>query len=89
MPEEEHIDVVSFLLSGLVTILNKEFQREFHSFRDDGDKIDHTSITAMAKEEGIKNPKPDRVYATRSDKYAFSGGFPTPDPDRSTPSDRY
>ncbi|KAL8899549.1 MAG: hypothetical protein Q9192_001517 [Flavoplaca navasiana] len=75
LTEGEKTQVQSFLRSGLITIVNKEFVREFQRFREDGGKLDKELITEMAKESGMTNPKPDRTYGIDPKKYQFPAYF--------------
>ncbi|KAI4274798.1 MAG: hypothetical protein LQ337_003670 [Flavoplaca oasis] len=75
LTEGEKTQVQSFLRSGLITIVNKEFVREFQGFREDGGKLDKELIAEMAKESGVTNPKPDRTYGINPKKYQFPAYF--------------
>ncbi|KAL8993919.1 MAG: hypothetical protein Q9169_005983 [Polycauliona sp. 2 TL-2023] len=71
--------VVSFLKSGLVEISNREFQRTCVPFQQDGSPVDKVLVDALAKIDGITNPKPDRTYGISMKKHLFpSEGFPIP-----------
>ncbi|KAL8974837.1 MAG: hypothetical protein Q9197_000916, partial [Variospora fuerteventurae] len=76
--QEEVWEVQSFLRSGLVTIVNREFARTFLAFRDDGKVLDKEVVKALQKEAGMTNPKPDRAYAIVRTKYKFPPHFQLP-----------
>ncbi|KAL8936681.1 MAG: hypothetical protein Q9216_004807 [Gyalolechia sp. 2 TL-2023] len=76
--EDTEWEIKSFLRSGLVTIVNREFARTFQSFRDDGSVLDKELIKALQKEDGMTNPKPDRTFAIMRDKYKFPQHFRIP-----------
>lgn len=58
--------------SGLVTKHNLEFLRDFLPSRKDWSSLEPAVIKAMAKVNGMTNPKPDRTFGTRIDKYRFA-----------------
>ncbi|KAL8651195.1 MAG: hypothetical protein Q9210_003396 [Variospora velana] len=76
--QEEVWEVQSFLRSGLVTIVNREFARTFLAFREDGKVLDKEVVKALQKEAGMTNPKPDRIYAVVRTKYKFPPHFQLP-----------
>lgn len=78
LSEEEKWEVKDFVRDGLVTIVNREFSRTFLSFRDDGSTLDKEVLKALQKEDGMTNPKPDRVYAIIRTKYKFPPHFRIP-----------
>ncbi|KAI4189852.1 MAG: hypothetical protein L6R41_001169 [Letrouitia leprolyta] len=77
--DEDVYAVVPFLKSGLVEISNREFSRTCLPFQQDGSSIDKTLVSAMAKENGMTNPKPDRTFGISMSKHWFPDeGFPVP-----------
>ncbi|KAL8951670.1 MAG: hypothetical protein Q9222_002376 [Ikaeria aurantiellina] len=73
-PEEEDArHVVSYLQSGLVKISNREFQRSCLPLREEGMSIDKKLLDAMAKEDGMTNPKPDRTFGIAISKLESLG----------------
>lgn len=76
--EEDAHAVVSYLRSGLVEITNREFQRTCLPLREDGSPLEKKLLDAMAKEDGMTNPKPDRTFAISMKKNPLPIGFSTP-----------
>ncbi|KAL8931863.1 MAG: hypothetical protein Q9211_006682 [Gyalolechia sp. 1 TL-2023] len=76
--EEDAHAVVSFMRSGLMEITNREFQRTCSPLREDGSPFDKKLLDAMAKEDGMTNPKPDRTFGIFIRKDLFPVGFSTP-----------
>ncbi|KAL8918532.1 MAG: hypothetical protein Q9208_007288 [Pyrenodesmia sp. 3 TL-2023] len=69
---------VSFLRSGAVRIANREFWRAPVPSRSPDDLgLDKDLLKAMAKEDKLTNPKPDRVYGI-SRKFKWPAGFRVP-----------
>ncbi|KAL8858960.1 MAG: hypothetical protein Q9178_004441 [Gyalolechia marmorata] len=70
---------VSFLRSGVVQITNREFWRTPLPSRFPGDVgLDKDLLKAMAKEDKLSNPKPDRVYGVSRTKFKWPQGFRIP-----------
>ncbi|KAL8910056.1 MAG: hypothetical protein Q9171_004634 [Xanthocarpia ochracea] len=69
LKEGERTHVQSFLPSGLITIVNKEFVRDFQGFREDGGQLDKELITSIAKESGMSYPKPGQTYGINPKKH--------------------
>ncbi|KAL8927679.1 MAG: hypothetical protein Q9172_001239 [Xanthocarpia lactea] len=70
---------VSFLRSGVVQITNREFWRTPLPSRFPGDVgLDKDLLKAMAKEDKLSNPKPDRVYGISRTKFKWPQGFRIP-----------
>ncbi|KAL8748567.1 MAG: hypothetical protein Q9184_007212, partial [Pyrenodesmia sp. 2 TL-2023] len=70
---------VSFLRSGVVQISNRDLWRTPlpSRFPDDAG-LDKDLLKAMAKEDKLSNPKPDRVYGVSGTKFKWPQGFRTP-----------
>ncbi|KAL8944300.1 MAG: hypothetical protein Q9211_000640 [Gyalolechia sp. 1 TL-2023] len=76
--EEDVHTMVSFLKSGLVEISKGEFHRTCLPFQDDS-TVDKELIDALAKVNGMMNPKPDRTFGISVTKHWFPvEGFPIP-----------
>ncbi|KAL8827233.1 MAG: hypothetical protein Q9170_007095 [Blastenia crenularia] len=78
LSEEDGWEVKAFIRAGLVTVVNREFARTFQAVRDDETVLDKDLIKAMAKEDGMTNPKPDRTYAVMRNMYKFLQNFRVP-----------
>ncbi|KAL8909957.1 MAG: hypothetical protein Q9171_004723 [Xanthocarpia ochracea] len=78
--EKDAHAVVSFSQSGVVAISNREFQRTCVPLREDGSPLEKKILDAMAKEDGMTNPKPDRTFGISLRKDLFPIGF-TPPPE--------
>ena len=71
--------VVSYLRSAMEETVNRDFTRTFLPFRESESQLDEGVIKAMQKEDGMTNPRPDRVYSVSKDRYTFPHGFRVPD----------
>ncbi|KAL8747097.1 MAG: hypothetical protein Q9184_007650, partial [Pyrenodesmia sp. 2 TL-2023] len=76
--EEDAYAVVSYFRSGLVKITNREFHRACLPLREDGSPLNKKLLDAMAKEDGMTNPKPDRTFGISMKKSTLPKGFITP-----------
>ncbi|KAL8965230.1 MAG: hypothetical protein Q9197_006614 [Variospora fuerteventurae] len=77
--EDEVWVSVSFLRSGVVRITNREFWRAPVPSRFPDDLgLDKDLLKAMAKEDKLSNPKPDRVYGVSRKKFKWPAGFRIP-----------
>ncbi|KAL8917568.1 MAG: hypothetical protein Q9208_007851 [Pyrenodesmia sp. 3 TL-2023] len=76
--EENAYAVVPFLDSDLMEITNREFQRTCSPLREDGSPLEKKLLDAMAKEDGMTNPKPDRTFGIFIRKDLFPVGFSPP-----------
>ncbi|KAL8935125.1 MAG: hypothetical protein Q9216_005575 [Gyalolechia sp. 2 TL-2023] len=76
--EEDAHAVVSYLRSGLIEITNREFQRTCLPLREDGSPLEKKLLDAMAKVDGLTNPKPDRTFGVSMKKIPLPIGFSTP-----------
>ncbi|KAL8689791.1 MAG: hypothetical protein Q9224_004560 [Gallowayella concinna] len=76
--DEEAYMVESFLKSDLMVITNREFSRSCLPLRPDGGPLDKKLVDAMAKEDGMTNPKPDRTYGIYIRDNIFPIGFAPP-----------
>ncbi|KAI4282849.1 MAG: hypothetical protein L6R35_005294 [Caloplaca aegaea] len=79
-PKEVILESVRFFESGIVTIVNREYQRGYVPHRQGLSVVDKELVAAMKKlpHEGMQNPKPDRAYGLRRDKYQFPPTFQMP-----------
>lgn len=79
LAEDEVWVSVSFLRSGVVRITNREFWRAPVPSRFPDDLgLDKDLLKAMAKEDKLSNPKPDRVYGVSRKKFKWPAGFRIP-----------
>lgn len=80
LSDEAVWESVDFFESGVVTIVNREFQRGYVPFRNGVHHVDTELVAKMAKlkDEGMTNPKPDRAYGTRRDKFEMPTQFQMP-----------
>ncbi|KAL8992871.1 MAG: hypothetical protein Q9188_007477 [Gyalolechia gomerana] len=80
LSDEAIWESVDFFESGVVTIVNREFQRGYVPFRNGVHHIDTELVAKMAKlkDQGMTNPKPDRAYGTRRDKFKVPTQFQMP-----------
>ena len=71
LTDDDEYQVKSYLSSGLKVISNREFLRTFLPFRDTAFQLDKKLLSAMAKVDGMTNPKPDRTYAVSTSACPF------------------
>ncbi|KAL9137571.1 MAG: hypothetical protein Q9175_001225 [Cornicularia normoerica] len=73
--KEAEFGVEEFWDDGLRVTVNKEFQKTLlpNAYLDQGFEADIAK--ALAKVEGMKNPKPDRAYGINKDKYPVPRGI--------------
>ncbi|KAL8644334.1 MAG: hypothetical protein Q9210_007305, partial [Variospora velana] len=79
-PEEAVWGSVRFFNSGIVTIVNREYQKGYVPHRQGVRFVDTDLVASMKKlkDQGMQNPKPDRAYGMRRDKYQFPPTFQMP-----------
>ncbi|KAI4111335.1 MAG: hypothetical protein LQ345_006812 [Seirophora villosa] len=79
-PEKAVWESVRFFDSGIVTIVNREYERGCVPFRLGIHPADHELVAAMKKRKdpGMQNPKPARAYGMRRDKHQFPPMFQMP-----------
>ncbi|KAL8942016.1 MAG: hypothetical protein Q9216_001906 [Gyalolechia sp. 2 TL-2023] len=80
LPEEELWETVEFFDSGIITIVNREFEKGYVPYRNGAHVIDHELVAKMTKlkDEAMTNPKPDRAYGTVRDKFNMPKNFQMP-----------
>ncbi|KAL9012213.1 MAG: hypothetical protein Q9173_003007 [Seirophora scorigena] len=76
--EEDAHAVVSYLRSGLIEISNREFQRTCLPLWEGGSPPEKRLLDAMAKEDGVTHPKPDRTFGVDIEKGPLPIGFSIP-----------
>lgn len=86
IPSEDHSqeavwESVRFFNEGVMIILDREFKKGYVPFRNGIDEIDVQLVAGMTKlkDRGMTNPKPDRTFGIRRDKYRFPPGFQMPE----------
>ncbi|KAL9007709.1 MAG: hypothetical protein Q9173_007082, partial [Seirophora scorigena] len=79
-PGETVGESVRLFDSGIVTIVNREFERGYVPFRVGIHVVDYKLVATMKKlqDQGMQNPEPARAYGMRRDKYPFPRTFQMP-----------
>ncbi|KAL8824734.1 MAG: hypothetical protein Q9170_008059 [Blastenia crenularia] len=80
LTDEALYESVGFFESGIIIIVNREYQRGYVPFRDGIHQIDPELVAKMTKlkDQGMTNPKPDRTFGIHRDKCKFPEGFQMP-----------
>ncbi|KAL8944304.1 MAG: hypothetical protein Q9211_000644 [Gyalolechia sp. 1 TL-2023] len=81
LSDEAVWESVGYFDSGIIVIVNREYQRGYVRFRNGAHHIDAELVAKMAKlkDQGVTNPKPDRVYGIRRDMFKFPAEFQMPE----------
>ncbi|KAL8955133.1 MAG: hypothetical protein Q9193_006893, partial [Seirophora villosa] len=86
IPSKDHSqeavwESVKFFNEGIMIILDREFKKGYVPYRNGIEEVDVQLVAQMTKlkDRGMANPKPDRTFGIRRDKYRFPPGFQMPE----------